>query len=104
MMPLFILQCIKVLPFYHVQYIHPSPFSEVPLHFLIAGQLSGKRNSGLLYSKPTELYVLWFVTSINETRYKRSEPTKKFFAIKKILQGGKLCSLLYLKRVRRYPC
>jgi hypothetical protein len=25
-----------------IQYIHPSPFAEVPLHLLIAGQLSGK--------------------------------------------------------------
>ncbi len=27
---------------YHsVQYVHPSPFAKVPLHFLIAGQVSG---------------------------------------------------------------
>jgi hypothetical protein len=25
-----------------IQYIHPSPFAEVPVHFLIAGQLIGK--------------------------------------------------------------
>ncbi len=45
-----------------IQYIHPSPFAEVPLHLLIAGHLSGKNllgvpsresNSGLPYSKPT---------------------------------------------------
>jgi hypothetical protein len=54
----YFLQCIKVLPFYHVQYIHPSPFSEVPLHFLIAGQLSGKLGGPALLQAnalPTEL-------------------------------------------------
>jgi hypothetical protein len=29
------------------QYIHPSPFAEVPLHFLIAGYLSGKNLPGV---------------------------------------------------------
>jgi hypothetical protein len=36
--------------------MHPSPFVEVPLHLIIAVQLSGKklsRNSGLPYRKPT---------------------------------------------------
>jgi len=28
-----------------MQYMHPSPFAEVPFHFLIAGQLSGKNPS-----------------------------------------------------------
>ncbi len=45
-----------------IQHILPSPFAEVPLHHLIACQLSGKNlpvvasresNSGLPYSKPT---------------------------------------------------
>ncbi len=45
-----------------IQYIHPSPFVEAPLHFFIASMLSGKHlpvvpsresNSGLPYSKPT---------------------------------------------------
>jgi hypothetical protein len=29
-----------------IQYIHPSPLAEVPLHLLIAGQLSGKTSLG----------------------------------------------------------
>jgi hypothetical protein len=48
MMPLFlfileILQCIQYFnSITFIQYIHPSPFAEVPLSFLIACQLSGK--------------------------------------------------------------
>jgi hypothetical protein len=54
------IQYIHSIPF--IYYIHPSSFAEVPLHFLIAGQLSGKNlpgvpsresKSGLPYSKPT---------------------------------------------------
>ncbi len=54
------IQCIHSITF--IKYIHPSPFAEVPLHFLIAGQFSGQNlpwvpsresMSGLPYSKPT---------------------------------------------------
>ncbi len=38
---LHILQYIQSITF--IQYIHPSPFAEVPLHLFIAGQLSGKK-------------------------------------------------------------
>ncbi len=47
-------------------YIRPSPFAEVPLHLLIAGQLSGKNlpglpsresNSGMPCSKPTHYHL-----------------------------------------------
>jgi hypothetical protein len=30
-----------------IQYIHPSPYAEVPLHLRVAGQLSGKNLPGL---------------------------------------------------------
>jgi hypothetical protein len=51
-------------PIIFIQYIHPSPFAEVPLYLLIAGQLSGKNLPGVpsreansdlpyMYSKPT---------------------------------------------------
>jgi hypothetical protein len=67
MMPLFLFYFFEILQniqsihsITFIQYIHPSPFAEVPLHFLIASQLSGKNlpgvpsresNSGLPYSK-----------------------------------------------------
>jgi hypothetical protein len=49
-----------------IQYIYPSPFAEVSLHFLIACLLSGQKrpcgaeqrlNSGLPYSKPTQIFI-----------------------------------------------
>ncbi len=67
-----ILQCI--------QYIHPSPFAVVPLHLLIAGQLSRKNlsgvlsrvsNSGLPYSKPTH-YQLRYATPFLVTPHPES--------------------------------
>jgi hypothetical protein len=57
---IYISQYIHSITF--IQYIHPSPFAEVPLHLLIAGLLSGKNlpwvpspelNSRLPYSKST---------------------------------------------------
>ncbi len=52
-----------------IQYIHPSPLAVVPLHLLIADQLSGKNlpgvpsrvsNSGLPYSKPTHYHIKYY--------------------------------------------
>jgi hypothetical protein len=37
----------NIHPITFIQYIHPSSFAEVPLHFLIAGHLSGKHLSGV---------------------------------------------------------
>jgi hypothetical protein len=57
-----------------IQYIHPSPFAEVHLHLLIAGQLSGKNllgvpsresNSGLPYSKPTHYQLSYSTPSLS---------------------------------------
>jgi hypothetical protein len=74
MMLLFLFICIFYSTYIHsitfIQYIHPSPFAEVPLHLLIATQLSGKNllgvpsresNSGLPCSKPTH-YQLSYPT------------------------------------------
>ncbi len=72
---------VHTVPYIHsiifIQYIHSSPFAEVrygtvPLHFLIAGQLSGKNlsrvpsresNSGLPYSKPTHYVGTYWVSA-----------------------------------------
>ncbi len=42
MMPLFLFILIFYITNVHIQYIHPSPFAEAPLHLFIAGQHSGK--------------------------------------------------------------
>ncbi len=54
-----------------IHYIHLSPFAAVPLHLLIAGQLSGKTlsgvsrresKSGLPYSKSMHCHCNWYTS------------------------------------------
>ncbi len=69
-LPPFLLNLIFSSTYFHsitfIQYVHQSPFAEVPLHLNIAGQLSGKNlpgvpswesSSGLPYRMPTHYHL-----------------------------------------------
>ncbi len=75
-MTLFLFIFILYITYIHsitfIQYIYPSSLAEVPFHFLIAGQLSGKNlpgvpsrksNSCLPNSVPTHYILIYAIPS-----------------------------------------